>query len=602
MPTMGAADRSNLFTLDSPGIPGAAELWLPSDLVAWCELDSCQHIMPVAPPEETPASSPRITSLTEPEPGSEPPLSPAAVEPPLPHHLAAVAGSSSSRPAAPRGASQPRAPQALPPPTEPHQEVEEMNQRFGGALSISAPTTAAGWGGASRRLGSPLQGPYGTPPLGRRGRTPSAPPTPPGGGSRHRGTPPFCGKLPSVPVSAASMDAVWAPSRSPWDVVPRVAAPAASAAPALGTSSGEEFCLLPPPAVPPRPCNECTWRLEEAFARRSTVRGVPGRCDQVLASLFIGLLEPHVQEADVMHHFLFPPPWPPGHPMTAYAGAVGRPAAWSMAMRSAPYALHSVKLVPETAGGAPRTYGFVRFASVCESQRALVEMQGTLLTPARMPWYKMRLHLGAVAGAWERRPTDAELAHLRTVCEREYVAQQREARAAQAAQAAQAAFAMHSGAPAATQVLMAGPMLEYIPTVLTFVASEEPGCSASRSTNAHDVPELATALMMAHTTSALDPTNTTVFVGSLFSAASEATLHLLFSPFGKILSTNIPRGGDCGFVQFSRKDEAARAIVHMQNYPFAGGTLRLSWGRNVNEKAAVRAATRAGLRWVEDAL
>ena len=155
---MGAADRSNLFTLDSPGIPGAAELWLPSDLVAWCELDSCQHIMPVAPPEETPASSPRITSLTEPEPGSEPPLSPAAVEPPLPHHLAAVAGSSSSRPAAPRGASQPRAPQALPPPTEPHQEVEEMNQRFGGALSISAPTTAAGWGGASRRLGSPLQG------------------------------------------------------------------------------------------------------------------------------------------------------------------------------------------------------------------------------------------------------------------------------------------------------------------------------------------------------------------------------------------------------------------------------------------------------------
>ncbi|WFD01415.1 hypothetical protein MOBT1_000078 [Malassezia obtusa] len=111
---------------------------------------------------------------------------------------------------------------------------------------------------------------------------------------------------------------------------------------------------------------------------------------------------------------------------------------------------------------------------------------------------------------------------------------------------------------------------------------------------------LASALAVAHTSSALDPNNTTVFVGSLFNLASETTLYSLFSPFGPILSVNIPRGQDCGFVQFARKDDAARAIAEMQNCPVAGGALRLSWGRSIGEKAAARAATRAGLRWVED--
>ena len=82
--------------------------------------------------------------------------------------------------------------------------------------------------------------------------------------------------------------------------------------------------------------------------------------------------------------------------------------------------------------------------------------------------------------------------------------------------------------------------------------------------------------------------------------ATEQTLHSLFSRFGHILSINIPRGQDCGFVQFARKRDAARAISEMQRFPIAGGTLRLSWGRGVSEKVAARAATRAGLRWIED--
>lgn len=79
-------------------------------------------------------------------------------------------------------------------------------------------------------------------------------------------------------------------------------------------------------------------------------------------------------------------------------------------------------------------------------------------------------------------------------------------------------------------------------------------------------------------------------------------LHALFSPFGPIHSINIPRGQDCGFVQFAHKRDAARAIAEMQGYQLSGGgALRLSWGRSLGEKAAARAAIRAGLRWVEGA-
>ena len=112
---------------------------------------------------------------------------------------------------------------------------------------------------------------------------------------------------------------------------------------------------------------------------------------------------------------------------------------------------------------------------------------------------------------------------------------------------------------------------------------------------------MASALTKAHASSALDPTNTTVFVGSLFSLATENTLRTLFAPYGPIQSINIPRGQDCGFVQFASKQDAARAIAEMQGFQIVGGgALRLSWGRSVGEKAAARAAIRAGLRWVED--
>ena len=134
---------------------------------------------------------------------------------------------------------------------------------------------------------------------------------------------------------------------------------------------------------------------------------------------------------------------------------------------------------------------------------------------------------------------------------------------------------------------------ETVPTVLTFVHED--------GSELEEQPALAVALTHAHEASALDPNNTTVFVGSLMSMASESLLRQLFSPFGPIVTINIPKGQDCGFVQFARKDDAAAAITTMQNYPLSGGSIRLSWGRSISEKTAARAAARAGLRWVEDA-
>jgi RNA recognition motif-containing protein len=95
---------------------------------------------------------------------------------------------------------------------------------------------------------------------------------------------------------------------------------------------------------------------------------------------------------------------------------------------------------------------------------------------------------------------------------------------------------------------------------------------------------------MTYSNSALDPNNTTVFVGGLSSLISEDTLKTFFAPFGEIIYVKIPPGKGCGFVQFVRKMDAERAIERMQGFPIGGGRIRLSWGRSQGDKAAAAAA------------
>lgn len=76
-----------------------------------------------------------------------------------------------------------------------------------------------------------------------------------------------------------------------------------------------------------------------------------------------------------------------------------------------------------------------------------------------------------------------------------------------------------------------------------------------------------------------DPNNTTVFVGGLSADVNEQTLFTLFKPFGVIHQIKIPPGKNCGFVKYSKRDEAEEAISVMQGFIISGNRIRLSWGK-----------------------
>ncbi len=79
-----------------------------------------------------------------------------------------------------------------------------------------------------------------------------------------------------------------------------------------------------------------------------------------------------------------------------------------------------------------------------------------------------------------------------------------------------------------------------------------------------------------------DPTNTTVFIGGLSPQVMEPQLRATFQPFGDIIYVKIPAGKGCGFVQYTTREAAERAIAEMQGYNMGGGRIRLSWGRSSN--------------------
>ncbi|PKI85699.1 hypothetical protein MVES1_000261 [Malassezia vespertilionis] len=288
-------------------------------------------------------------------------------------------------------------------------------------------------------------------------------------------------------------------------------------------------------------------------------------------TIVVSNLAAHISEDDLRAHFENPPEWPDSHPIRQVCANVGQTAP----LRPAPLAVLGVEMNSE------RSQALVYFQNTQDCERALVELQHTILTPRQKPWKPVRVQI-AIAHTQPDRPAQRQATRV----------QEDKSRRAHAPKRRLADASRSAGR---TREPLPEQEPERVPTTLTFMPPDE---SQEEVENAQ---QLSNALTAAHMTSALDPANTTVFVGSLFSMASEGTLYSLFAPFGQILSVNIPHGQDCGFVQFVRKEDAARAIAKLQRSPVAGGSLRLSWGRNIGEKAAARAATRAGLRWVEDA-
>ncbi|KAJ3229101.1 hypothetical protein HDU81_005656 [Chytriomyces hyalinus] len=77
-----------------------------------------------------------------------------------------------------------------------------------------------------------------------------------------------------------------------------------------------------------------------------------------------------------------------------------------------------------------------------------------------------------------------------------------------------------------------------------------------------------------------DPNNTTVFIGGLSPAVGDEELRSHFSQFGEIVYTKIPPGKGCGFVQYSNRQSAEYAIQAMNNAMIGGNRVRLSWGKS----------------------
>ena len=337
---------------------------------------------------------------------------------------------------------------------------------------------------------------------------------------------------------------------TPWQTLASYMPPLMSPSGAYSASALAAFSAVPHTFAAPPPGN--------------------GSC---LFSIHVSHINANVREQDLVNLFAIPPKWPAGHPMVRLYAHIQQTtrSSWAVPESPMPYRVHSAIIINE-AGFPPQRFAYVRFCTGEDAERALIEMQQCILVPPTAPWSSCCLSLSAVGSQQAQAALPAPLVPPAVSVP-------------ESSRHAQRGRGRHN---------RRDPHTEHVPTVLTFV--DKDGSESKKQ------PDLASALTLAHKGSAVDPNNTTVFVGSLVAMASENMLYSLFAPYGKIITINIPRGQDCGFVQFARKSDAANAIIRMQNYPLAGGMLRLSWGRSMNEKAAARAATRAGLRWVEDAM
>ncbi|KAI0200251.1 RNA-binding domain-containing protein [Astrocystis sublimbata] len=195
----------------------------------------------------------------------------------------------------------------------------------------------------------------------------------------------------------------------------------------------------------------------------------------------------------------------------------------------------SAKIMTDQQTGQSRGYGFVRFSSEEDQQRALTEMQGVYcgnrpmrVSPATP---KNRGHQGNHYGQFG------------------------------GAQPMVAPQAPHHGAMGGGAAWMgaigAQPQQNY--------QFQQPAAFNPMTMNQFT-----------------DPNNTTVFVGGLSGYVTEDELRSFFQGFGEITYVKIPPGKGCGFVQFVHRHAAEMAINQMQGYPIGNSRVRLSWGRSQN--------------------
>ncbi|EPQ28341.1 uncharacterized protein PFL1_04168 [Pseudozyma flocculosa PF-1] len=345
-------------------------------------------------------------------------------------------------------------------------------------------------------------------------------------------------------------------------------------------------------------------------------------------SIFIGDLSPDLREEDLVTQFLQPPPWPPQHPFAiAHAHAQRMQGIHQPGARVGPapfLSTKSAKIMTDPVTGASRGYGFVRFTREADCNRALIEMQGVVISPANglSPGRPLRVSTAtpksrnspnSVASASDAHPHPLQMPKPHHAAAEESAAYLLQ-HGLYGRNIASPQPRMHPPPPPQQHMMhFASPLTPSSPFEaglngqqgLAALHAQLPGYAGAGNdmldrtvsppsgrtfTPASAGSAAAAAAGGPPKPSAMDPNNTTVFVGGLSSLISEDTLRQFFEPYGEITYVKIPPGKGCGFVQFVHKADAERAINLMNGFPVGNARIRLSWGRSQGDKAAAAAA------------
>ena len=249
----------------------------------------------------------------------------------------------------------------------------------------------------------------------------------------------------------------------------------------------------------------------------------------------------------------------------------------------------SAKVVIDAYTGTSKGYGFVRFTDKSQCDSAIASMNGTLIggrqvrvshaTPPtrRHGSFHVGMHGGAVSAMPMQyqyvspygSPADTRLNGYRGQ--------------------PQAIPGMTSPWLNARPEMGGPPLLASTRTSEESMSPEMSGLSSSMS-----IPDGSSVSSFPTPTSS---ENTTVFVGNLDPAVTEAQLHQHFQGFGNILQVKIPANRGCGFVKFDSHDSAEKALNTLNGTPLCSQRIRLDWG-----KASVARSQQAAMMSVDPSM
>lgn len=353
-------------------------------------------------------------------------------------------------------------------------------------------------------------------------------------------------------------------------------------------------------------------------------------------SIFVGDLSPDLREEDLVTQFLQPPPWLPNHPFAAaLIHAQQAQGIWQPGARLGPapfLSTKSAKIMTDPVTNASKGYGFVRFNLEADCNRALVEMQGVVVTPSNGMSPGRPLRVSTATPKNRSMPSSEPNNHhlqmprphnpAQTATSFLYAnpngnsaspsttntplhqqplpppqlphhhVQQQQLRTQQASPSQMPPFVSPTSPTSPFDAPNGGlPQQQPRPFLPMHAGFPGPDMQHMGPQQSHTPPTAPSNSQQASANdSAADPNNTTVFVGGLSSLISEATLRRYFEHFGEITYVKIPSGKGCGFVQFVRKQDAENAIQRMNGFPILNSKIRLSWGRSQGDKAAAAAA------------